>query len=81
MYFFGDKDCILSRFTVETRNSSNRLFFPFEISFHAFLAAEVKDVAGNFLLYSRSFGNICLAIRILNKFFWLRLWVDPFLPW
>ena len=69
MYFFGDKDCILSRFTVETRNSSNRLFFPFEISFHAFLAAEVKDFAGNSFLNSRCLWNIRLAIRILDKFF------------
>ena len=79
--FIEGKDCILSELIVETRNSSHRLFVPFEISFHAFLAAEVKHIAGNSFLNSRCPWNIRLAMGILDKFFRLRLPVHSFFRW
>jgi hypothetical protein len=79
--FLEEKDCILSELIVETKNSSHRLFVPFEISFHAFLAAEVKDIAGNSFLNSRCLWNIRLTMGILDKFFRLRLPVHPFFGW
>jgi hypothetical protein len=61
--------CRRGSFTVGARDSSDHLFSLMEISFLAFLAAEVKDFAGNSFLNSRCLWNIRLAIRILDKFF------------
>jgi len=76
--FFEEKDCISSELIVQTGNSSDRLPFPFEIFFHAFLAAEVKDIAENSFLNSRCLWNIRLTMGILDKFFRLRLTVHSF---
>jgi len=47
-------------------------FYFFNIIFQTFLTAEIIQPASNFFLHSRSFGDISLAIGILDEFFWLR---------
>jgi hypothetical protein len=54
------------------------LFYSFNIFFHTFLTAKIEDFAGNFFLHSRSFGDISLAIGVLDKFLRLRLTVHSF---
>jgi len=58
----GKMDDLLSTFLIHL-----------EIFFQAFLAAKVKNIAGEFFLKGRSLWKISLAIGILDEFFWLGL--------
>jgi len=54
------------------------LCYFFNIIFQTLLIAKIEQPAIDSFLDGRSFGDISLAIRILDKFFWLGLTVHFF---
>jgi hypothetical protein len=78
LYFGGEKTVPCLNFLAPAVRFFLRFSF-FKEFYQALLAAEIIMFSLDSLLKGGSFGNIGLAIRVLDKLFWLKF-PPPFFP-